>query len=228
MHRFLWDVHYQPLPDMPGGGGGGGRGGLPIQAIPYNSAPGPGTPWVAPGTYTAKLTVDGKSYTQPIVVKQDPRVKTPAAAMQQVYTLTKQLYFGAVDAHTAATTLASMRADATKRRAAASGADAQALDDFIRKAEALQGTPAAPGGGRGGPAPPPQAPDTLWAARASLAGLMNSMQAADVAPTANTLTAVQRALANASRVMARYTALKAARASSDAAPRASRPAPGRR
>jgi hypothetical protein len=33
-----------------------------------------------PGTYTVKLTVDGKSYSQPITVKQDPRVKTPAAS----------------------------------------------------------------------------------------------------------------------------------------------------
>ena len=61
LHRFIWDVHYQPLPAPPGGGeGGGGRGGLPIQAIPYNSAPAPGTPWVTPGTYTVRLTAAGK------------------------------------------------------------------------------------------------------------------------------------------------------------------------
>jgi hypothetical protein len=32
-------------------------------------------------------------YSQPIVVKQDPRVKTPALAMQQVYTLSKATYY---------------------------------------------------------------------------------------------------------------------------------------
>ena len=84
MHRFVWDMHYQPLAD----GGGGGRGGLPIQAIPYNSAPAPTTPWVSPGTYAVKLTVDGQSYTQPIQVNQDPRVKTPALTMTRVYSLT--------------------------------------------------------------------------------------------------------------------------------------------
>ena len=42
MHRFMWDVHYQPLP------GGGGRGSLPIAAIPYNTAPAPTTPWANP------------------------------------------------------------------------------------------------------------------------------------------------------------------------------------
>ena len=49
-----------------------------------------------------KLTVNGKSYTQPIVVKQDPRVKTPALVMQQVYTLSKAAYYGALDAQAAA------------------------------------------------------------------------------------------------------------------------------
>ena len=31
-----------------------------------------------PGTYTAKFTADGKSYTQPLTIKMDPRVKTSA------------------------------------------------------------------------------------------------------------------------------------------------------
>jgi hypothetical protein len=38
--------------------------------------------------------------------------------------------------------------------------------------------------------------------RASLAGLMNSMQAADVAPTANTRAAVEAALKNARTALA--------------------------
>jgi len=35
MHRFLWDIHYQPIP-----GGGGGRGGLPIAAVPHDNRAG--------------------------------------------------------------------------------------------------------------------------------------------------------------------------------------------
>jgi photosystem II stability/assembly factor-like uncharacterized protein len=99
MHRFTWDVHYQPL---PGGGGGRGAGGLPIAAVPYNTVPAPMAPWVRPGTYTVKLTVDGRSYTQPLVVKQDPRVKTPAVTMERVYSLTESAYMGAVEAQKAA------------------------------------------------------------------------------------------------------------------------------
>jgi hypothetical protein len=48
----------------------------------------------------------------------------------------------------------------------------------------------------------------LWALSTSLGALMNSMQAADVAPTANTLAAVTSAQQNAARVMARYTAFR--------------------
>ena len=40
MHRFLWDMHYQPIP-----GGGGGRGGLPIAAVPHDTVPAPSGPW---------------------------------------------------------------------------------------------------------------------------------------------------------------------------------------
>ena len=64
MHRFVWDL--RPTPPAGGrgrggrggGGGGGGRGGLPP---------------VEPGTYSVKLTVNGKTLTQPLTVKPDPR-----------------------------------------------------------------------------------------------------------------------------------------------------------
>ena len=59
MHRWIWDLRPTPPPRPAGGGGGfGGRGGAPL---------------VLPGTYTIKLTVGGKSYTQPLMVKRDPR-----------------------------------------------------------------------------------------------------------------------------------------------------------
>ncbi|HVJ28489.1 MAG TPA: hypothetical protein VM493_13160, partial [Vicinamibacterales bacterium] len=97
LHRFIWDVHYEPLPAA--GAAGGGRGGLPIQAVPYHSAPAPTTPWVSPGTYTMTLTVEGKKYSEPITVRQDPRVKTPPLVMREVYRLTDAAYFGAREAH---------------------------------------------------------------------------------------------------------------------------------
>jgi photosystem II stability/assembly factor-like uncharacterized protein len=210
MHRFLWDVHYQPLP-----AGGGGRGGLSMGAIPHNTGPFPSTPWVAPGTYTVKLTVGGTNYSQPITVKQDPRVKTPAAAMIQVYGLTRALYFGAVEAETAATELGALRAQAAALLPKAQGAAARALGAFNAKAAPLEGQRPAPGarggvggGERGGTGLPARPVDNLWAVGMLLGSQMNSMQAADVAPTAATLAAVSQAQGAAALVMARWTALK--------------------
>ena len=227
MHRFLWDVHLQPL--GAGAAAGGGLGvptQLPIQAIPYNSPTAATTPWAAPGTYTIELTVEGKSYSQPIVVRQDPRVKTPALEMQKVYALTSAMYFGAADAQAAASTLGAMRNQLTAMSSRVQGATAQAIAEFEKKAAALEGTRPAGGGGRGGrggrgaPAPdqPPAAGtgrgpaattgDTLWATVAALTSVMNGMQAADVAPTTNTLNAIAAAQASAARVMARWNTLR--------------------
>jgi photosystem II stability/assembly factor-like uncharacterized protein len=62
MHRWVWDLRPTAPPRPAGGSGGGGfgRGG--------GSA-------VLPGTYTVKLTAGGKSYSQPLIVKMDPRAK---------------------------------------------------------------------------------------------------------------------------------------------------------
>src|SRR5262245_40003034 len=67
MHRWVWDFR----PDQPaggrgrggrgaGGGGGGGRGGPPP---------------VATGAYSVRLTANGKTLTQPLTLRPDPREK---------------------------------------------------------------------------------------------------------------------------------------------------------
>ena len=83
------------LRSASGGGGGGGRGGGGGGgAVPHRTYPGVNSPWVAPGTYSVRLTANGQSQTQPITVKMDPRVKiTPE--VQQIFTLTTQMENGA-------------------------------------------------------------------------------------------------------------------------------------
>jgi photosystem II stability/assembly factor-like uncharacterized protein len=67
MHRWVWDLRGQP-PAAPGGrggrgggGGGGGGGGRGRGGQP------------SLGMHTVRLTVDGKTYTQPLIVHADPR-----------------------------------------------------------------------------------------------------------------------------------------------------------
>jgi hypothetical protein len=57
MHRWLWDLRPEPPPP----------------ATPGGRRPTP--PTVLPGTYTVKLTVGDRSYSKPIIVKMDPRVR---------------------------------------------------------------------------------------------------------------------------------------------------------
>ena len=214
LHRWIWDVHYQPL----AGGGGGGRGGLPISSVPGLAAPSVGTPWVAPGTYTVKLTVGGKTFSQPVTVKQDPRVRTPALVMQQVYTNTKAVYDAAVDVQAAGAQVASLRAQIAAVKGQASGAVATSLATFDERLAALQATPAAGDaggrggrGGRGGEAPGGRggAPATpAFPVLATLAGVMNSLQGADVQPTANQLAAITAARSEAAAVLSRWNALR--------------------
>jgi photosystem II stability/assembly factor-like uncharacterized protein len=215
MHRFQWDVHYQPL----GAGGGGGGRGLPIAAVPHNTATPPSTPWVNPGTYTVTLTANGKKYTQPITVKVDPRVKTPAAVMQQIYTLTRATYYGAVEATAAAATVERVKAQATTLEGQATGATKTALGAFVTKLDTTLAAPAPAAGrggrggggfgGRGGRGGGPSGPsNALTAAASGLAGVMNSLQAADVQPTANQLAAITAARAAAASAMATWTTLR--------------------
>jgi photosystem II stability/assembly factor-like uncharacterized protein len=183
MHRFTWDVHYQPLTPLSTGSGQGGTN-LPIAAVGYNTVPAPTTPWVNPGQYTVKLTVNGRTYSQPITVKQDPRVKTPALAMQQVYTLSKAMYYGAADVDAAARHAQHLRDQIARIQPQATGAAAQALAAFDKKLESLAG------------------------ASGSLRGVMNSLQGADVPPTTAQLTAIAAARATAAKAMAQWTALE--------------------
>ncbi|MBI1875244.1 MAG: glycoside hydrolase [Acidobacteria bacterium] len=84
MHRFVWDLHYPPPKAFTFS--------FPISATPRDTWREPRGPWAMPGTYTVKLTVGSVTLTQPLVVKMDPRVKTPAAGLAQQFTLSTRLY----------------------------------------------------------------------------------------------------------------------------------------
>jgi hypothetical protein len=203
MHRFSWDMHYDPIPGAGGGGRGGGGGG----AVPGRTYPSVNSPWVAPGSYSVRLTVNGQSLTQPITVKLDPRVKvTPE--VQQIFTLTTQ-------------------AENRARRAAVAYRDARALLDKLKArpqsatndtlikqvAEIAPELPAPPadGGGRGGFGAPaaPLPPPTLANIGAQIVSVVMPMQVAEMAPTTAQLQACARQEAAYTALMAKWTALKA-------------------
>jgi photosystem II stability/assembly factor-like uncharacterized protein len=206
MHRFSWDMHYDPIGAAGGGRGGGGT------AVPHRTYPSVNSPWAAPGAYSVRLTVDGRSLTQPISVKMDPRVKiTPE--VQQIFTLTTQMEN---HARSAAGAYQEARALLDKLKARPQSA---ANDALIKQVEAI--APAQPaedasGGGRGGrggggfgaPAGSP-APPNLANAGAQMIAAVMPMQASEMPPTAPQLQACSRQEAAYTSLMAKWAALKA-------------------
>jgi hypothetical protein len=83
LHRFVWDLHY-PAPKVL-------EHGYPISAVPGNTPREPRGPWAPPGKYTVRLTAGGRTLSQPLVVKMDPRLKTPPAALRQQFELSMKI-----------------------------------------------------------------------------------------------------------------------------------------
>jgi hypothetical protein len=186
-HRFVWDVHYAPP-----AGTSSQPGTYPISATPGDTPREPRGPWAAPGRYTVRLTVGGKSYTQPLTIKMDPRVKTPAAALTQAHAMSVRLY-DAVARDSAimeqAQTLRGKLRDA-RTRAANDAAIAQAIDAFTQRLNAIAGQPAGGGrGGRGGGGGQP----TVASVNGELLSLLNLIEDSDAAPTTQATSAVQAA-----------------------------------
>ncbi len=201
MHRVAWDMRLQPFPtdDVNAAGDVNATGAVAGRATLGESAP-----WAPPGTYTVRLTVDGKTMTQPISVKLDPRVKTPAPALAQLNTLSRQMWDGAMLSRAA---FAEARALAT-RLASESGADANA---FKARLDSLAPTPArgrTGRGGFGGRFGAPAGPATLASISGTLMGAAMAMQGAEVAPTASQAAACDRAGRQLAEVMKQWTALK--------------------
>jgi hypothetical protein len=205
VHRFQWDVRYQPI---PGVGDRRDVEGLPMTATPYNTAPSARTPFVAPGNYTVRLTVGGKTYTQPITVRQDPRVTLPEAALREVYALTDSMYWSLArlqESMGQARTLRQSLTDSTRLATLASVFDAPAPPDTSIRGAPPAARPVVAAAARSGIGnQPTPAPTTLSGASNALAALLNSLQSADVPVTATQRAGIEAALRNASTALARW------------------------
>jgi hypothetical protein len=167
-HRFLWDMHYTPL-NLPVS--------YPIAAIYKNTAPSETSPWVMPGTYTVKLIVDGREYTQSLVVKMDPRIKISVADLQKQHDLSVQCYEGRKKCMQILNEMRYYRATLTRQ------------DSLNKKAEQLASLENTPQGS--------QEP-SFGRLNSNFASLQSVLQDADVPPTAQTIKAAtdqQRQLA---------------------------------
>ncbi len=185
LHRFTWDLR-RPRPNVT-------NFSYPISAIPGRTVPEPLGPFVAPGTYTVRLTVDGRVHTQPVRVRMDPRVRTPVASLATRDSLQLELYRVVNALGEARATVRELRATIARTATASSGAMADSLANLDRQLAALEGGGGGRGG-RGGAAPQGrgivQIP-SLPQLQGELMTLYGIVEDADAAPTTQVMNAAR-------------------------------------
>ena len=84
LNRFVWDLQYEESSRVPHSPLWGGNTDGPV---------------ALPGNYQVKLTVQGKSYTAPLEIKPDPRVKATQADLEKQFDLRLKIRDRVTQAH---------------------------------------------------------------------------------------------------------------------------------
>ncbi len=179
MHRFVWDLHYPP-PKVLGHE-------YPISAIYGDTPRFPLGPAMLPGTYTVRLTTNGRSLTQPLTIKMDPRVQITDGGLRLQRDIGVRMN-DAISRDFAA--LSEVRARRTLLRAQREGAKAKEVADSLVALDSLLAnieTGARRGGAVG-----------LVVLNEQLAGILDTVEGADAEPTTQVVAAagdLEKALA---------------------------------
>jgi photosystem II stability/assembly factor-like uncharacterized protein len=174
MHRWVWDLHYtSPI---------GGRFDYPIAAVPGDTPRLPQGPSALPGQYTVRLIVNGQTLTAPLVVKMDPRVKTPGEGLAQMFQIQVRLASMMTDGAEALNMARSAHEQLQKLVPRASGALAEAISVLDKKLSVLLGS----GGGPASPKP------SLSRTNSEVTTLYAEVGRADATPTIAQVSATAR------------------------------------
>jgi len=206
MHRWVWDLRY-PSPKAT-------RMDYPIAAIPGDTPRSPQGPLAAPGQFTVRLTVNGRTLNEPLTVKMDPRVKTSPEGLALEFEKEK-LLAGLMAQNTEALTQARALREQLQKltgktpggaadnapASKVSGPLADALPAFEKKLSALIG--ATGFGAAAAPAP------TLGRSSGAIAGLYAEMDRSDAAPTAAQIAAIDAAQKDSASVLKSWQDFKA-------------------
>ena len=175
MHRFIWDMHYAPPEAMSRE--------FPISAIVHDTPQHPLGVFALPGRYTAKLTVEGKGYTQPLVVKLDPRIKASEADLRKQFEMEQGSTEGMNESYEALRQVQSVRAQLKDRSGVAKSLPKNLLDALTaldKKAVELEGAARSP---FFGVPPSGKQPETFSTLNQHFATTLTVADSADAAPT---------------------------------------------
>jgi hypothetical protein len=199
MHRFLWDMRYAPIPGAPSQ--------FPIAAVYRNTAPAATSPWVMPGRYTVKLTANGKSSTQPLVIQMDPRLKVSASDLAEQFKLSKQVYDELLSLAAIGESIRSIRGQLTDLRARAKEDNVKThLDSLGEKLQTLGGAQGFGPGGQGGAGGGARL--TVASASGRLRTLFAILQGVDSAPTPQVAVAVPEVLKDSESLSGSWQTIK--------------------
>jgi hypothetical protein len=189
MHRFVWDLHYA----------------LPKSV--HSSFWGPAGPLAVPGEYTVKLTANGKSSTQPLTIKLDPRVKTPQDVLVRQFGLASKLAarLGEVSIALEQATGLRKQIDERKKEAGGNSEVLEALEGFGKKIEAAMETDSDAGFGLFGLAPPDKEHESLSEVSAALTGLLIIVDSSDLGPASDAARASAQWEVSAREALAGWT-----------------------
>jgi photosystem II stability/assembly factor-like uncharacterized protein len=137
MHRWVWGLHYAS-PEAT-------HHEYPISAIPGDTPRYPLGPTVLPGPYTARLTVDGKTYSAGFTVKMDPRVEVSPTGLEKKFQMELRLAALVDQTSKAVLQAGSIRGPLQKISEQTSGEVHEAVHAFQGKLDAVVGTQAGPG-----------------------------------------------------------------------------------
>jgi photosystem II stability/assembly factor-like uncharacterized protein len=189
-HRFVWNLHYA----KPDGLADDGAEGV----------------WAPPGRYTVELTVDGRSFRQPLEVLPDPRVKATPEALQAEFTLARQIEQARVRAKSALAEAAKLQLALKARIQAAAPASRAEFEALAARLDAIADLPADDQRKAAGlPAPSVNGLNDI---AQKLDKLAVAVDGADGAPTPDDLTGFGQAGQALDATLARLQALKQAAA----------------
>jgi photosystem II stability/assembly factor-like uncharacterized protein len=197
MHRFIWDLRYPPPQAL--------EHEYPISAIYRDTPRYPLGPAVVPGQYTVKLTAGGSSYTQPLTIKMDPRVKASAEELRQQLDLeTKIVDAMHEDYQTVQQVRALRRQLADLKTRAGQGRTATAVEMLDKSAAEFEGTKAE-FGARFLSTPEGR---SLVRLNAALNTLLESVDGADTTPTTQAIATFEEVQKVLNEQLTRWSVIK--------------------
>jgi photosystem II stability/assembly factor-like uncharacterized protein len=118
LNAFMWDQRYAPAASFPG------------MILWGGAVTGPQAP---PGNYTVRLTADGKTVSQPLVVKRNPWHSATDADLQAQFALAIQLRDKVSEANNAVIQIRDIKRQVTERLAKSPDAQLKAAGDKLSK-----------------------------------------------------------------------------------------------